>query len=201
MDWKARNRIARRITAGGGAGIDFSIEEFGEKHQITYRVVPNGNDFSLDEIEGEIQVEKFSAEGYYDGDSNVEASYVFSGFRLSDKEVKECVGEIVEYYQDKDWFVEEVKRGDICAYVYAMNDRPMSSVYSAGWIRGILEAGDEVEFRNNFEIGLYNESGNIRIDSMEAVMSIYGTVSEDGEMWYHDVFIDPPDDEEEEDED
>ena len=98
-------------------------------------------------------------------------------------------------------FVEEVKKGDICAYVYAMNDRPMSSVYSAGWIRSTLKAGDEVEFRNNFEIGLYNEPGNIRIDSMEAVMSIYGTVSEDGEMWYHDVFIDPPDDEEEEDED
>ena len=126
-------KIARRIVAGGGAGIDFRIQSFGDNHQITYQLNPSGDGFSIEEIEGSIDVDTFSAEGYYDGDMDVSAKEMFSEFSLNENEVKECIGEFFDFYKDKDWFIDALNEGNVCAYVYAKDGASGSSVFSAGW--------------------------------------------------------------------
>ena len=195
-------RIAKELKAGGGAGIDFRLKEFGD-NDLIYQLVFDGSSITLKEVEGSIVPEKFSAFGYADGDDDVGAKYVFSNIEIDFDDVCESVKDFVSYYESKDWFVEALKKGNVYAEVSAIEENGSDrSILFAGWTRGILKTGDVVTFRHDCRVTLYLKHEDSREENIESVnytMDFDGTLSENGADWYYDTFIAIPDDDDDDD--
>lgn len=200
-------RIARNLVAGGGAGIEFLIKK--SIGSVDYRVTAdyderNGKfvNIKVDRTGSNLAITSFSAEGYYDGMSNVDGRRVFSSVEIDDGAVKDAVAEDLGYaadeMEDDDDLIQRLKDGIKCSCEIKEGPEAGTSVcIFAGWTRGTLKEGDTIEFINDLELhydgGLYGYWNTTDINEV----TVTATLSENGEYWYKDVF---ENDEPEEDE-
>ena len=185
--------------AGPGAGIDFQIQDFASNaNEIIYRIKSNGGKYVAEHIEGSLKPSKFSAFDYYYGDDNSDFDYVFSDCKVNENDIANVVDDFMDYYKDKDWFIEGIENDNIHLALYPLSNGANTSWYGGGYIRKPFKAGNEVEFRHDCETILYFEDSNEKIDSVNWTIGLTGTVKASGEDWYYDVFEAPLEDDDDE---
>lgn len=184
-------KIARKIVAGGGAGIDFTIQDDDGKISCVIQGTPEK--WEIIKKESTFKITRFNAEGYQDGMNNVNGERVFKEVDVDNvfEDAKESIDEIISYYSDDEDFLEDLANG-IKINFDAVDAN--SSMLFAGWVRGKLTEDSEIEFNETFEVWSQDWSfQNLTFDS-----SVIATLSKTGENWYEDVFEWMPDDNDDE---
>lgn len=181
-------KIAKKITAGGGAGIDFQITDADGKIVLEAEGTPNN--YIIDVISNNFEAKKFDADGYMDGMQNVNAKKVFDNFDVSKiiEDAKEMINDLVNQNKDDEDFIFDLENGIRFDLTFRESEH---SVLFGGYIRGDLNKGSIVPFKVDFDIdsdALWLHEG--------ITNEIYGVLSQEGEYWYEDVFKYCGDDEE-----
>lgn len=175
-------KVAKMLAAGGGAGIQLKIKEMtGELH---YTVKGTPENWKLEKKNpSDISIDCFDAEGYDDGMINVSGNKVFSKVSVDENQIREAIGENIDYLSDDEDFLEELENGfDIDVY---LSGSDFTNVIFGGWVRGKLTEGSEIDFNGNAEI--YFDINETQW-AHEYDVTITGTLSKNGEYWYEDVF-------------
>jgi hypothetical protein len=99
------SKIAKKITAGGGAGIVFEANDVDSNLSI---IAKGTFDSCTFETKGELTIKSFDAHGYDDGMSNVDGTIVFSKIDTDNvfEQAIECIKEdIFDHYSDDEEFI------------------------------------------------------------------------------------------------
>lgn len=174
-------KIAKKICAGGGAGINFFINDTEGKINCIIKGTP-GN-WNIIKKESSFKITSFNAEGYDDGMKDVDGEKIFKQIFVDNifDDAKEYIDEIIEYFSDDEQFLEELQNG-LKLNFDAVDFN--NSIVFGGWVRSKLVQGSEIQFNQTFEIW----SDNWSFDGLIFDSSIIATISKIGESWYQDVF-------------
>lgn len=178
MNTNLINKIAKKITAGGGAGINFSINEMSGSVFFTIKGTPEK--YSMVNQSNDLFIHSFNARGYDDGMDNVDGKIIFRSIDLDDLYAN-CLNIIekqVEDNKDDTEFVQNLAEGIQNEVNFIRSDDTM--IYG-GYVRGTLKQGDVINFNVGFQ--LTNDW-----DTEEFDTNIAAQISQEGEYWYQDVF-------------
>lgn len=182
------SKIARKIIAGGGAGIDFRI--FDTDGSISCVIQGTPENWRIIGKENTFEIIKFDALGYNDGMSDVSGAKVFKSIYVDNvfADAKDYIENTVEYFSDNEQFVDDLREGIKIKFDAVDNN---SSIAFAGWVRGVLKQGSHIEFNEDFE--MYSDKWFMNDEVFNS--SVIATLSKTGEEWYQDVFEWYPEDE------
>lgn len=186
-------KMAKRLLAGGGAGIRFKINEFSGFIK-PFRISGNAdkwNESSLPDIMKSMVIDSFDAIGYQDGMENVSGEVVFSKVEADRNEIYDAIMGMISDNISDETFAEALKKGEVNVEINP--EKSSESIMFGGYARGSLKKGDVIDFKHQFEVVL---DWNHYFDTQSFDFTIYGTLSEKGEYWYEDVFEYIPKDDE-----
>ena len=182
------SKIAKKIIAGGGAGIDFRISDTDGNISCVIQGTPEN--WRIIEKENTFEIVKFDALGYDDGMSDVSGTKVFKSIYVDNifDDAKDYIENTVEYYSDNEQFLDDLQEGIKIKFNAVDNN---SSITFAGWLRGTLKQNSDIEFNEDFE--MYSDKW--LMDNEVFNSSVIATLSKTGEEWWKDVFEWHPEDE------
>lgn len=183
IDFDRARRIARRIVAGGGAGIEFKVKQISAELKYFAQGVP-GCWMLKPAATNSVAIDCFNAEGYMDGMDNVDGRKVFSEVSVSQDEIYNAINENISHMaEDDEEFVRQLYDGfnvDI-----SLSGSTSGNVLFGGFVRASLKQGDTVDFTCN--AGIYMDVDAQQWDT-DYELTVTGTLSQDGQRWYQDVF-------------
>ena len=188
-------KIARRITAGGGAGITFVITETSGEEIYKLTAKYENGDFTDVKVEKQtseepLAIDKFNANGYMDGMNDVSGKKVFSSVELDGTAVHdyciECLDYIKEYFEGERLqnAVNIITNGAVF-HCQIADGKSTENTMGGGYIRTKMTEGSVVEFKN--DVRVYFDNFN-EIDGDIYDVTIRATLNETGGYWYEDVF-------------
>lgn len=188
-------RIARKITAGGGAGIDFRIVSTDgfATYEVTADLDELGklNALEVVPVSNNITIEQFIAEGYMDG-GEYAGNWLFDNVVIDEFEqfVSDTLNECHEWFEDKeswDALRQELKDG-VKVTVTIADGHSYSKVMGGGYVRSKLGQGDVVEFSNLVGASFAGTQAQKLTGDFDT--TVKATLTAEGENWYNTVFID-----------
>ena len=179
IDFEKARRVARRVVAGGGAGISFKIREMAGELKYVAQGVPGC--WSLTRKDGGLAIKSFDALGYNDGMGFVDGRKVFSDVRVDDDQLYGMVDEkIREMAYDED-FLDDLYDG--FEVMVRFEDNCGKATIFGGYSRGKLSKGDVISFSCDALVDMESPG-----EELDCELGVLATVSEKGQYWYEDVF-------------
>ena len=169
-------KIAKSLVSGGGAGIVFTINGIEDGDIVAIR---KGNKYKI-KIKKMPQVDKFDAEGYMDGQQNVDGRLMkIVDLDFNEKEVTDSLVDNLESnYDSPDYWPNEVE--------ISISDVDMKMTHSGGYIRSTMKKGDTLVFEDRKCRATIVSDWSIRNEDVQIGMTV--EVTQKMEYWYQDVF-------------